>query len=297
MSRREPMSSNEDYFVPASVDEAVRHLGGADATILAGGTDLMLQIRSRPDRQSPSCLVNIRRLDELRGVDQTGDAIRIGALTTLTDLLADKTIADQLPCLREMADQFASNQIRNLATIGGNICNASPAGDALVPLIVLDAEIELASLRGGECRTRNVKLADFLIGPGQTGIEPGELLTHVIVPRPRPGFVDGFRKIGVRPALEIAVVSVGLGGELRDNALYDVRAAFGAVAPRAVRGAATEAALEGRELTAETIAQAAVAVAEDIAPISDIRATSWYRGHLARAMIEEILTSVIADRD
>jgi xanthine dehydrogenase FAD-binding subunit len=294
MSRREPMSSNEDYFVPASVDEAVRHLGRADATILAGGTDLMLQIRGRPDRQP---LINIRRLDELRGVDQTGDAIRIGTLTTLTDLLADKTIADQLPCLREMADQFASNQIRNLATIGGNICNASPAGDALVPLIVLDAEIELASLRGGECRTRNVKLADFLIGPGQTGIEPGELLTHVIVPRPRPGFVDGFRKIGVRPALEIAVVSVGLGGELRGNALYNVRAAFGAVAPRAVRGAATEAALEGRELTAETIAQAAVAVAEDIAPISDIRATSWYRGHLARAMIEEILTSVIADRD
>ena len=276
-------STITDYFAPNSIAEAVDYLNAHEAIILAGGTDLMLQLQN-----GSQALMNVRRLDELQGVREQGDDIIIGAMTTMTDLLSDEYIATTLPRIREMADQFASNQIRNMASIGGNICNGSPAGDALVPLIVLDAQVELASRDG----TRAVPLADFVTGPGQTQIAANELLVNVIVPKPKPDFVDGFRKVGVRPALEIALVNVGLGGEFRDGALHNVRVAFGAVAPKVIRGAATEAALEGQVLNKETIAAAVAAVDDDIAPITDIRGTAWYRSHLARAMTEEILTNV-----
>jgi xanthine dehydrogenase FAD-binding subunit len=271
-----------DYFVPNSLVDAVAYLNDNEVKILAGGTDLMLQKQFAPH------LMNVRRLREIQGVEEHESAITIGALTTMTDLLGNELIASTLPSLRDMADQFASNQIRNMATIGGNICNASPAGDGLVPLIVLDAEVALASQDG----IRNVMLADFLTGPGQTQIKGNEMLISVVIPKPKPDYVDGFRKVGVRPALEISLVTVGIGGELRDDALHNVRVGFGAVAPKAIRGAATEAALEGKTLNSDTIAAAIAAVDEDIAPITDVRATEWYRRHLARAMTEEILTHV-----
>ena len=136
-------SGPEDYAAAATLEQAVRFLAGGGAAILAGGTDLMVEA----GRAVSACrrLLNIRRLDALRGINAADGRVRVGALTSVSELLEDPTLRALAPILAATADRFASDQIRNMATIGGNICNASPAGDLIVPLLVLDAELELAS--------------------------------------------------------------------------------------------------------------------------------------------------------
>jgi CO/xanthine dehydrogenase FAD-binding subunit len=281
----------QEYCAPTSLADALRVLRGGDATILAGGTDLMPQTQAGrvPFRRT---LINIRRIRELRGIERSHGAIRIGALTTVTEAMESDVVRSGLPILVEAGDHFASAQLRNTATIGGNICNASPAGDTLVPLLVLDAEVELASASDGASSLRRVPLEKFFAGPGKTHRAPAELLVAVHVPLPRPGFVARFVKFGTRPALDISAISIGVGGVLRKGILSGVRVAFGAVAPTPLRGRATEAALEGRPLTDETIAAAATAARGEVRPISDVRASEWYRrelvGNLTRRVLAEI---------
>lgn len=281
------MTEIEEYHRPATVEEAAAILARGPATVLAGGTDLMLQGASAPT------LVNIRKVEGLDGIVLDGGEIRIGALATVTDLLADVVVAENLPPLHQAADQFASSQIRNMATVGGNICNASPAGDLPVALLALDAEVELASMPDRTLETRRLPLCDFFTGPGATRREPGELLVSVHVAVPAQGAVGGFAKFGPRPALEVAIVAVAIVGVLDGPTLNNVRVGFGAVAPTPIRGAATEAALEGQALDAQTIARAAEAARGEITPISDHRASDWYRRHLVGALTEEILSHAV----
>ncbi len=283
----------EQYCAPASVDEAAAVLRGGDVTILASGTDLMPQTqagRARFDR----VLMNIRRIPELRGIAVEQGAIRIGTLTTVTELMESDVIRRDLPVLVEAGDQFASDQLRNTATIGGNICNASPAGDLLVPLLILDAEVELVSMPGGTRESRQVPLREFFVGPGKTARKPSELLVAVRVPRPPDGFVARFHKFGTRPALDIAAISIGIGGVLQRGVLTRVRVAFGAVAPTPIRAPETEAALEGRALTVETIGAVADVAHDEVRPISDVRASEWYRRELIHNLTQRVLDDVAA---
>jgi CO/xanthine dehydrogenase FAD-binding subunit len=287
------MGDIERYTAPSSLEQAVEslHRERGDVTILAGGTDLMPQQqagRLKPKR----VLMNIRRIAELKGVTLADGTIHIGALTTITELLCDPLVRRHLPVLAEAGDRFASNQIRNVGTLGGNICNASPAGDMLVPLLVLDARAELASLAGGKLTRREVALNGFFLGPGKTGRAPAELLTGVSIPMPPSGHVARFFKFGTRPALDISIVSVGIGGALRDGALRGVRVAFGAVAPTPMRATRTEAVLEGRRLDAATIDAAAAAARDEVAPIDDVRASAWYRKELVHSMTKRMLSHV-----
>jgi CO/xanthine dehydrogenase FAD-binding subunit len=232
--------------------------------------------------------MNIRRLPELRGISRESGTLRLGALTTITELHGDPLVAESAPLLSEAADHFASDQVRNMATVGGNICNASPAGDMLVPLIALGAEVELASGKGN----RVVALEDFFIGPGRTVRQPHELLIAVKIPLPPPSHVARFAKFGTRPALDISTVSVAVAGVRRNGALSEVRVAFGAVAPTPVRGRATETVLEGRALNAATVASAARAAADEVKPISDVRATAWYRKEMLHNLTKRLLSHV-----
>jgi CO/xanthine dehydrogenase FAD-binding subunit len=176
--------------------------------------------------------------------------------------------------------------------VGGNICNASPAGDTLVPLIVLDATVELAMKPNGAVSTRVVPLQDFLTGPGRTQRRANELLTAVRVPLPPAGFVGRFYKHGTRPALDISTISIGIGGVKRGDRLENVRVAFGAVAPTPIRARATERLLEGRRLDAAAIEAAAETALGEVKPISDVRASDWYRQELVRNMTRRILAHV-----
>jgi len=284
------MTEIEKYCAPSSVEEAVKILAGGPVTVLAGGTDLTPQTENGRIAFAPA-LMNIRRIEEMSGVTLADGRIRIGALTTVAEILADATIAEHAPVLAEAADHFASAQIRNAATLGGNLCNASPAGDMIIPLLVLDAEVELTAWDGGVKR-RQVPLADFFTGPGKTVKQAGELLTAVIFALPPQGYVARFRKSGPRPALEISTVSLGIGGVLKDGALTGVRVAMGAVAPTPLRARGVEAALDGAPLNDETITRAVEAATAAATPIDDVRASAWYRTHLVRIFTEELLRDV-----
>lgn len=285
------MQEITSYLAPRRLDEALQAMADGDATVLCGGTDLAPQTESGM-RQYKAKLLNIRRIERLGGIEAAGDKVRIGALTTISEIRCNPALAAIAPVLVEAAEHFASEQIRNAASVGGNLCNASPAGDMIPALLILGASVELACWRDGAVRKRQVPLEQFFVGPGKTVKLPEELLTGVVFDRPAAGFVGRFRKSGPRPALEISTVSVAFGARVAGGRLSDVRVAMGSVAPTPLRARHVEAALEGKALDAATIAAAVAATAEDAKPIDDVRASAWYRSHLVRVFVEEVLNDV-----
>ncbi len=281
----------EHYWAPTTLPDALDHLRGGDVTILAGGTDLMPQTHAGRVTLRRG-LLNVRRVPELHRVERADGAIRIGALCTITELMRDPLVREHFGILTDACDHFASDQLRNAATIGGNVCNASPAGDTLVPLLVLDAEAELASKPNGRVETRRVPLADFFSGPGRTARAPDELLCAIRLPLPAPGFAGRFFKFGTRPALDISAISIGIGGVRRGSALTNVRVAYGAVAPVPLRARKTEAMLEGSPLDSASIDRIAAAARDEVRPIDDVRATAWYRKELVFNMTRRMLGDV-----
>jgi CO/xanthine dehydrogenase FAD-binding subunit len=237
-------------------------------------------------------LMNVRHVADLKGVVEQGGIARIGALVTITELLESALVRQRLNLLWQACDHFASDQIRNVATVGGNLCNASPAGDTLVPLLALDAQVVLAHKHNGSVHTRRVPLTAFFVGPGRTCRAPSELLTAVEVPLSPPGFAGEFYKHGARPALDIAAISIAVGARRDGEVLRDVRIAFGAVAPTPIRAPRAEAALEGRTAGLAAIKAAAQAALEEIRPISDIRASDWYRRELVHNMLQRVVGHV-----
>src|SRR5574337_278186 len=275
------MQLAERYIAATSLTQALAALampGGA--IVLAGGTDLMPQSNAGKVKGALT-LLNIRRVPGIDTVALADGRLRIGALVTLTTLLNDALVRLHAPLLTEAADHFASEQIRNAATIGGNLCNASPAGDTLTPLLALDAEVELASLAGdGSITTRRLPLDGFFTGPGRTQRSAAELLVAVHVHAANDAQVTRFYKGGTRPALDISSISIAFAAQ-RDGAVWrNVRIALGAVAPTPIRAHRAESVLEGQVPDAARIAQAAEAAAQqDARPIDDVRA----RGGVSRS--------------
>lgn len=288
------MEQISTYLAPHRLDEALQAMADGDATVLCGGTDLAPQTESGA-RRYEATLLNIRRVEGLGGIDATRDEIRIGATTTVSEIRRNTALAEVAPVLKEAAERFASEQIRNAASLGGNLCNASPAGDMIPPLLVLDASVELACWRDEAVQTRRVPLQEFFVAPGKTVKRPEELLTAVVFARPAADFAGRFRKSGPRPALEISTVSLALGARITGGRLSNVRVAMGSVAPTPLRARHVEAALEGKPLTVASIAEAVAAASQDAKPIDDVRASAWYRGHLARVFVEEVLNDLRRD--
>jgi len=287
------LDTSERYLAPTRLLQALAALampGGA--TVLAGGTDLMPQRRAGR-LPAGHTLLNIRRVPGLDGITLEG-ALRLGALTTITTLRTHPLVLAHAPLLAEAADHFASEQVRNAATLGGNICNASPAGDMLPPLLALDAEIELAALdRAGCVATRRVALDRFFTGPGRTARGATELLTAVHLILPPPGTRMRFYKTGTRPALDISTIAIACAARIDDaGRLRGVRLALGAVAPTPLRARHAEALLEGAVLDAGLAERAAACAAEEATPIDDVRASAWYRRELVHNMTRRVLTDV-----
>jgi len=274
-----------EYHAPASVEEAVRLLGelGPGALPLAGGTDLLVKMKQRA--VAPAHIVNLKGLPGLTGVEEGPEGIRIGTLTRLRDLERSGLVAERLPLLRETVEAMASVQIRNMATIGGNVCNASPAADAAVALITLGAEAQIAGSGG----VRTIPLRDFFKGPGATDLRGGEFLTSLLVPRQREGAGWAFLKLG-RTSLDLATVNVAATLQLDGDTVTDCSITLGAVAPTPLRVASTEEFLVGRRVTSEAFREAAGICCSAIRPISDVRASAEYRTAVARALVFEALT-------
>ncbi|OGA67714.1 MAG: medium FAD-binding subunit of molybdenum enzyme [Betaproteobacteria bacterium RIFCSPLOWO2_12_FULL_65_14] len=285
------MEAIQRYIAPRSLDEAAEILRAGNVTVLAGGTDLMPQANAGRLPFQP-VLMNVRRVPELCGIAKAGGVVRIGALVTISELLESALVRERLGLLWQACDHFASDQIRNAATLGGNVCNASPAGDTLVPLLALEASAVLASKPNGRLEMRRVPLGQFFTGPGRTVRQPTELLAAVELPLPPKGFAGEFYKHGTRPGLDISAISIAFGAVVERKLLTRVRIAFGAVAPTPIRAPRTEAVLEGRAPDAAILEAAAQAALAEIHPISDVRASDWYRRELVRNMLKRVISHV-----
>ena len=270
-----------DYFEPKTVSEALSLLAkhGAEAKIIAGGTDVMVDIKYK---EEPGCLVNIKKIPGLDGIRENGGSLRIGALATIRDVETSAVVRDKLPVLWESSHQFASLQIRNTATIGGNICRASPSGETLTPLLVLEAKGKLAFADG----EKTEPFTAFFQGPGKCSVGSNGLLTEIEVPYPAAGSRGVYLKHAVRGAMDIAMVGVAvlITPDASKNSLQDVRIGLGAVAPTPLRATKTEALLRGKPLSGALLKEAAAMAASESSPISDQRSSAEYRRWIVEAL-------------
>lgn len=272
---------------PTSLEQAYRLLrdDGVSWRPLAGGTDLMVQITGEIG-EPPERLLDIWGIDELRGIHVEDDALVIGALTTYTAIRRSDHVGRVAPVLAEAAATIGAAQIQNRGTLGGNVINASPAGDTLPVLLALDAEFVLGSSDG----ERTVPAHEFWTGYRQTARRHDELLIRVRLPLPT-GREVRFRKVGTRRAQAISKVVMALSWRVDGDAWTDVRLGLGSIAATPVRAPATEAALEGHAPTREAADAAAAALSAEIHPIDDVRSTADYR----RAVAGRVLHRLIRD--
>jgi carbon-monoxide dehydrogenase medium subunit len=270
-----------EYFEPKTVGEALSFLEkhGAEAKVIAGGTDVMVDIKFK---EEPGALVNIKKLPGMSGIKENGSSLRIGALTTIRDLETNALVREKLPVLWEASHQFASLQVRNTATIGGNICRASPSGETLAPLLVLEATGKCAFSDGEKTQP----FASFFQGPGKSVLGAKGLLTEIDVPYPAAGSKSVYLKHAVRGAMDIAMVGVAvlITPDTGKSNIHDARIALGAVAPTPVRAPKAEALLRGKPLTAALLKEAAAMAASESSPISDQRSSGEYRRWIVEAL-------------
>jgi len=268
-----------EYFEPKSIGDALSLLSkhGAEAKIIAGGTDVMVDIKFK---EEPGSLVNIKKIPGLTGIKENGANLRIGALTTIREIETSDIVREKLPVLWESAHQFASLQVRNTATIGGNICRASPSGETLTPLLVLEANAILAFSDG----ERSEPFSTFFQGPGKSSAGAKGLLTEIEVPIPPAGSKGVYLKHAVRGAMDIAMVGVAVLLSADGGNVKDVRIGLGAVAPTPVRAPKTEALLRGKPLTAALIKEAGALAASEASPISDQRSSAENRRWIVEAL-------------
>lgn len=257
--------------------------------ILAGGTDLLLKY---PDADGPDLtIVDITGIASLDTIAAQADGLRIGATATLTDVIRSGVVAERFPVLVEGAVVVAGPQIRNMATLAGNICNASPSADTVTPLLVLDAAVGIVSGTG----SRRVPLHEFFVGPGRTVLESGELVEAIWIPWPGPSARASYTKVSPRKAMDLAVVGVAV-SVWRDGSGIRSRIGLGAVAPTPLRATAAEAVVEGAaEITADLAAEAGRVAAAGVAPISDVRGSAGYRTKMVERVVARLLLELGAD--
>jgi len=278
-----------DLVIPQNLQQALESLQLSDhkASPLAGGTNLVVDMRS--GRSSPALLVNINDLPELHEISLVGGELKIGGTVTIAELQAHPLVKTYCPVLVAAAEVFANPLVRNRATLGGNLVDASPAADCAPPLLALDAEVELVSLAG----SRRVRLDDFFTGVRKTVVQPDEILAAVYLPAGKPGTVSAFYKIGLRKADAIAVVSAAIWIETGpDHRCKKARIALGSVAPRPMRAVQAETSLEGSLLTAQAIQQVGRLAAAEVSPISDLRASADYRRKMVEVVVCRLLSQV-----
>lgn len=281
------MYAEFDLVIPSRLEDALESLagdGGGSALPLAGGTNLIVDLRAR--RISAERLVSLARLDELRGIRVADGRMVMGGRTTMSDILYSRECAHHAPSLVEQARVFAGQMVRNTATVAGNVCYGSPAADVVPPLMVLDASASLASAS----TTREVPLTEFFVDYRKTVRQSDELLTEISFELPPKNSTNLFYKLARRRGDAITVVGVAVYLAVEAGRCTAARVALGAVAPVVLRAAEAEEMLAGQVLTPALIDAAARQAAEQINPIDDIRASAEYRRHCVGALTRRLLT-------
>lgn len=266
-----------EFYQPSTLIKALelkRDMIGS--TLLAGGTDLVVAMHN--DRGPKGSIIDLSKVRELNGVEAVGDTIKIGPMTTFTEIVDSVLLREAAAMLCEAASTVGSPQIRNRGTIGGNICNASAAGDGMPPLLCLDAEVELQALdQDGTVRTRTLLLEDFLIDSKKTALEWDEIMTAIQFKHPSADTLSSFQKIGRRNALAIARVNGCCVLRLNQGVAASIRFALGASTSKPERIRAVEDYLTGRELSADLLREAGIRAAEYVFQQTGMRASSSYK--------------------
>lgn len=274
------------FVQPHSLEEAVRHLEGDPGLVPAAGcTDLMVrgvEALHRMDR-----VIDLLGVPELRGIREVEDGLEIGATTPFAEIRRSAAVRASFPALAAAAGQIGGWQIQNRATLGGNLANASPAGDSLPVLLALDATVVLASVRG----LREIPYDGFHAGYRKTVLQPGEIVARIRLPLPPAGTVQAFRKVGTREAQAISKVVVAMAGRIENGRIAEIRLAAGSVAPTPIRLRAAEDAVRGRAPGSEAAALAGREAAGAVTPIDDVRSTAEYR----RFALERVVRRMVLE--
>ena len=287
MTNTHILSQPFDYIRPASLEDAVGILADQPETkILAGGTNLLVAMKetaATPD-SSPEAIVDISHLSELRGIAETPEGVTIGALTPIRELARSPRIRETYTCLAEAAAAFGSTQVATMGTLGGNIANGSPASDTVPALVVLGAQAAIAGPNG----KRTELVADLLVGPGRIGLEPGELITAVLLPSQPASAGSSFLKL-TRVLADLAKISIAVRLVRDEHGVQTARIALGSVGPTVIRAKRASSTLVGQAFSGDLALLAGRIASEEITPIDDVRSTADYRRKTAVALTHDAL--------
>jgi len=272
-----------DYLTPASLDEAISLCVsyGERARYIAGGTDLMVKIKQ--GKITPQALISLRHIQGLDRIDYREGELRIGAMATHRMLELSSVIKRNFPIITDAVAHIGSVQIRNVATIGGNIINAVPSADGSIPLITLGAEIRIRGPKG----ERKMSLEDLFLGPGQTLLEPGEILLEFVIPRLPPRTGGAYWKHTRREAMELPILGVAVLISLEEDMVTcaETRIGLGVLAPTPMRAKNAEASLKGQKINKEILGKAGKIAAEECKARDSIRGVAWYRREMVEVLV------------
>jgi carbon-monoxide dehydrogenase medium subunit len=279
------------FHKPETVEQAVNLLRryGENGAVLAGGTDLLVEMKR--NLRNPAHVVDIKGIRKLGEITTNADgSLLIGAIVTLQSLSNSPSLKMGWNLLAQAASRVGSVQVRNRATLGGNICHASPSGDTLPALLCLDARMKLIGPQG----EREIPAEEFFLGPGQVALGSTEFLAGIILPGISPGLRGVYKKYSLRRMMDLALVGVAVLGELdpTGNTFRDIRIGLGAVAPTPIRAKKAERAFIGNKMTVKRLEEISRLAVDEASPISDIRGADWYRKemllHITREAVGEV---------
>lgn len=276
------------YIKPTSLNEAIEALQQSDnALVLAGGTDLLVKMKYRTIK--PDCIVDIKAIPGIDAFEED-QGWRFGTLTTVRDIEVSSTLRQKMPCLIQAARALGSISIRNRATLGGNLCNASPCANFGAMFLALNAKVKIVSHKG----LRERSLREFFVGPSETVLGRGDILTEIIVAEEDAQAEGMFLKFTVGKSNDLGLVNIAISlqRDARNNYCNKISIAMGAVAPIPMRAPGAEAILTEKPLTDDLITSAAKAAADEASPISDHRASADYRRHLVQVLVAKGIKSI-----
>jgi CO/xanthine dehydrogenase FAD-binding subunit len=278
------------YVMAKDVGHAVALLGehGAKAKILAGGTDLLVELKHAV--HNPEVIVDVSRLRELKEIAVRDDGLHIGALATHGQIMSAPVIRDMFPALVEAAHSIGAVQTRNLGTLGGNLITCVPSMDSGPTLLALEASVTVANAAG----RRSMPLPELFVGPRKTSLKPGDLLVDIVIPKENLGKPAAFEKFGLRKGQALALVNAAAAFFVDKGNFRKPCIALGAVAPVVIRAPKAEAYLDGRKISAEAMAEAGRIAATEAKPITDFRASAEYRRDLVAVLVKRALTNALA---
>ncbi len=282
-----------DYIRPGNMEDAIAALQANDEPcLLAGGTDLLVGMKTNAVK--PKCLIDLKGIP---GIDciEYDNGFKLGALTTVRDVEVSPLIREKIPALSEAAATLGSIQIRNRATIGGNLCHGSPAADMAAILLAMNCELQIATGNGA----KTMGLDQFFTGPNSTVLNRNEVLAQIIIPKEIEQFKGIYLKHGPRKAMDIGIVNIAilLDADVSSGFCNQIMIALGAVAPRPIRAKKAEALLNANRLTPELIQEASEAASDEATPISDFRASAGYRRDLVKNLVAKGIDQILNSKD